>query len=121
MCRLDYADHTINILKDTNRTARKAYKCFECAREIKPGEVYNYQAGKGDGFEIFRTCLHCVAPRNLLLNECHGFLYGEVGEDLYDHIDAKEWGYTAARFYVGIRRQWKRFKSDELMPIPKAY
>ena len=120
MCMLDSAEYTLNILKNDTLTARKEHKCCECYRVIGVGEKYNYQAGTGDaGFEVFKTCSHCLAPRNLIQDKCRGFVYEAIQEDLGEHIHVKEWGFKAARFYISMKRKLKKFFSDELMPIPQ--
>jgi hypothetical protein len=61
------------------RTARKAHKCCECYREIKPGEKYNYHHGVWDGVGMdFKVCLSCEKFRK------------KIAEFLIDEFDNSE-------------------------------
>jgi hypothetical protein len=106
------------------RTARKAHRCEECWREIKPGEKYEYVRGRWEGeFGNAKTCCHCVAARVWLLKECRGFAHGGVQEDLEEH---RHNGYRGAkavgllRLIAGMRRDWKRFDGAGLMAVPRT-
>ena len=120
MCSIDDVERC-TVLSDQIRKARKAHKCYECGREILAKESYRYETTIMDGYppEAHKTCMHCnEGPRKLLYEKCHGFVYGQILEDIEDHFSVKEWGYKAARFAVGIRRKWKSFKQDGLLPVP---
>ena len=53
---------------EKTRKARKTWKCCECRREIKPGELYEYVKGFWDGsFDQYRTCRECAEIRKSLL------------------------------------------------------
>lgn len=118
MCMVDSADFNFEVLTDENRKAKKPHICCECGRKIEKEETYNYQAGVGDGFDTFKTCAHCVVGRDLVISKCRGFIYEEIKQELSEHTRVKEWGYTAARLYVGMNRKWKNFKNNQLMKIP---
>lgn len=63
--------------------AKKCWRCYECSREIRIGERYEYIAGKySHGIEEYRTCLDCMNIRNGL--SCDGGV--EVG-NLWENIE----------------------------------
>lgn len=119
MCMVDTGDGMVEILRTEDRKARKIHKCHECGRQIQPGETYLYEAFVFDGFGTHKTCAHCQIPRKFILDHCHGFLYGQIREDLWDHVLGGEYGGKLARLFVGMKRQWKAFRSESLMPVPK--
>ena len=69
--------------------ARKPHKCTECRRVIEPGERYLYGGGVMDGeTSTYKTCVDCAEkPRAWLEDNCDGWLYGCLLEDLEEHID----------------------------------
>jgi hypothetical protein len=119
MCKIDYCDLNFTVLTDEFRKAKRLHKCCECGRQITRGEHYNYESGVSDDrdFEVYKTCRHCLQARMLICDKCYGYVYNEVKEDLLEHVNVPKWGRLAARYYVGMRRKWKKFKSDGLMPI----
>lgn len=105
------------------RQAKKPHACSECERQILPGEEYEYATGKWEGeMSTFKTCRHCVAARDWLIEQCDGYAYGGVRQDLEDHRD--EYGSLATmallRLIVGMRRRWKCFYSSDLMAVPRS-
>lgn len=51
------------------RCARKAHRCCECGREIRPGAMYEYASGVWDGEpSAYKTCIGCATARNILVN-----------------------------------------------------
>lgn len=120
MCQIDYADRASTLLKEVTRKARKEHQCFECRRDITKGEHYNYEVFVCDGHvSDVKTCTHCLKARDLLSDKCHGWVYGEIRNDLWEHVFMHlPWSIAAGRMVVGIDRKWRRFKSDKLMPIP---
>ncbi|HCY85366.1 MAG TPA: hypothetical protein DHV36_09560 [Desulfobacteraceae bacterium] len=47
------------------RTARVPHVCFECLRDIQPGEQYEYVSGIWDGEPAaYKTCLDCKSIRD---------------------------------------------------------
>jgi hypothetical protein len=117
MCQV-YDDIHCEFYDARTRVARKQHRCGECRRTIEAGETYKVTAGKWDGdFCQTKTCRHCGVMEEWLLINCDGFVWHTVIEDIYEH--AREYGLTSlGRLVVGARRQWKRFNSDELMPVP---
>lgn len=113
----------------SNRKARKDRKCSECFRTIKVGETYEYMAGKWDGrLDTFSTCQHCLVAREWLVNECGGYVFGGVKEDLRQHWEERShyrrrWGRDMLKRLAGavwgMRRKWTRL-SGELMAVMKA-
>lgn len=74
---MDY-DYSNEFYAESDRRARKAYKCCECNGAIAPGELYQYVAGKSDG-SIFtaRTCLVCAEIRKAFCCD-GGWIFGEL-------------------------------------------
>jgi len=119
MCMADMADPCEFYVEKRVR-ARKAHECFECHRQIAPGEIYLHAAGKHDG-EMFwhKTCQHCAVACEWLMRECNGYLGGAVLEDLQQHWD--EDGIRTrelARLIRAMERKWQA-RRDGLMPVPK--
>lgn len=117
MCMTDYDPPTL--YQSSMRKAKKQHKCGECYRTIEPGEQYQYVLGVWNGARgDHKTCQHCVVAQILLFDKCHGFIHQGVKEDLHEHLyEPIEWKYTAARLIVGMRRKWKAFRGDGLMPV----
>lgn len=85
MCRIDDCE-MVELLQSASRRARKAHKCGECFRTIQIGETYHYEFGILEGYaNTFRTCLHCMVPRKWLQENCGGFVYEQVGEEIAEH------------------------------------
>lgn len=121
MCAIDYADDAFTIYRRKTAKARKAHKCDECAREIQAGETYFYAFGVYDGRgSSYHTCAHCAVATEWLVTNCGGFLHGGVQEDIEDHTSEYP-GLKRGldRFIVGMRRKWRKFSDDELMPLPR--
>ena len=104
------------------RTARKAYVCGECGRNIPVGEQYEHAKHRDDyGLSTQRTCAHCAAVRSWLVVQCGGWLYGGVYEDLRQHWD-EEWllrSMYLGRAIVGMRCRW--WRNAARMPVPPRY
>jgi hypothetical protein len=68
-------------------TARKQHSCYECRRQIEPGERYERASGKCEGdFWTAGTCAECVEIRTALV--CgnyveHGALWEAIGESVF--------------------------------------
>lgn len=118
MCMVDFDGHW-EFLNVKTQKARKEHICNECWRTIKPGEEYEYSFGRFDGeAQEHKTCTHCQVPTAWLAQECGGSLYEMVLEDIEDHLKGGSFRYDLARLAVGMRRKWKRFTGNGLMPIP---
>ena len=122
MCMIDDADGPVDFGRVQRRKARRQHRCNECWRAINIGETYVYSTSHFDGkFYTDRQCAHCAAAAEVLTEYCGGFLFRDVGEDLAEHFrQAVPWRIRAGRYAVGIRRKWRRFRSEELMPVPVA-
>jgi hypothetical protein len=118
MCRIDYADDYGRTIDEGTRTARKTQRCTECYRDIKKGEKYNFLTSVYDGdLRTYKTCQHCQVPAQWLFNNCSGYIFQQVSEEVLEH--AEEYRRTdLARLVVSMNRKWKRFGSDQLMPVP---
>ncbi len=71
-------------------TARKSYRCEECAAKINPGDRYETTFGVWDGYpETFRTCLDCVDVRTWVRNNvpCFCWAHGNMREDAQNAIE----------------------------------
>lgn len=119
MCSFDNCDEIVNVLTDRLVRAKKPHECGECYREIGTGETYRYTAGTFDGdFVIYKMCAGCDQAKEWLLNNCNGFLYHGIYEDIREHVD---YSYRAARIAVGMQRKWRAFKGEGLMKsVPAA-
>jgi hypothetical protein len=110
MCRVDYYDEYALTLSSSTPLARKEHVCNECRRVVQPGEVYERIVMLCDGdFETAKTCTECVEARKWLLQECGGFIVGQVLEELEEHwdeeVELRSW--WLARLIVGMRHKWK--------------
>lgn len=116
MCMIDDGESLANHSAVT-RVARKAHTCHECGREIAPGETYEFAKGimEGGWFQ-FKTCGHCIAVRTWLTEVCGGYCYESVGDDLRQHF-RDGYGLWLGRAAAGMRRKWRRFDGDGLMPV----
>ena len=84
MCNTDY-DYPSVYRKDYIR-ARKQHTCSECKGYIAPGDTYQYTFGVWDGrADVFKTCIHCCVPQRWLLEECDGFLHGDLYSEILEH------------------------------------
>lgn len=69
----------------TNPVSRKTHKCYECGKEILPGEKYERSSGVWDGdFNTFKTCADCLSTRESFF--CGGYIYGALWEYLWEHL-----------------------------------
>ncbi len=100
------------------RKARKPHRCDECGRAIEPGEFYHYGVcvTDGDAF-INKCCAQCTVAQRWPVDNCGGYVFGEVYEEIVEH--AREYPTLAMpllRLAAGMRRKWKSFRTDALMP-----
>lgn len=73
------------------RKARKAHRCEECCGEIRPGEPYEYVAGKWDGWvTTFKTCERCLDIRQWVKNNvpCFCWAHGNMLDDAREAVYA---------------------------------
>jgi hypothetical protein len=120
MCRIDACER-VQIFQESRRKARKVHHCTECGRAIAIGESYRYEAGICEGYlDTHKTCDHCMVARQWLLDNCEGWVYSQVLEEIREH--AEEYPKIALGLYkiaIGGARKWKKKHSNDLMPLPK--
>lgn len=107
MCRIDGAERS-TVLSSGYKVARKDHKCAECYRPIAKGERYYYEAITYDGyFDTHKTCQHCQVARDWLVQNCGGFIYGEVIEEIEEHAqDYPDLRRPLRRIVAGASRKW---------------
>lgn len=121
MCMIDDAE-PLAFCSTTLRPARKIHTCDECGRPIGPGETYTYSSFKHpdwDAPETNKTCSHCKVAADWLSIYCGGFCFGAIKEDLVEHYDSgyREGGLQS--LVIGIRRRWRAFGGEDLLPVPQ--
>lgn len=119
MCSIDDGER-FAIYESKRRKARKPHHCSECRRQIEAGETYFWGRGllPGDGWWATKICAHCEVGADWLVNQCGGFSFDMVREEIHEHAqDYRERGLW--RLTVGMDRKWQRFDGAGLMPVPK--
>jgi hypothetical protein len=118
MCMIDGGDRA-ELWTESTAKARKPHQCCECGRTIQPGEIYHKVFGVQDRDPFSgKWCAHCDVAKNWLWKNCGGSLLSGVEEDIHEHVHEYR-RMDLARLDVGMRRLWKRFKGDGLLPIPR--
>jgi hypothetical protein len=127
MCMIDGAE-TVDCLVTTYRKARKTHRCSECGRTIAPAERYRADFTVFDGEpHLYKCCAQCEAVRQWLNEECGGYVFGSVLEDMEDHlleyVETLAWALkykdpslpaTSAKvrflghIVVGMKKGWRR-------------
>ncbi len=118
MCSIDYYDgETCDFYSVKNPKARKEHNCCECGRKINIGEKYYYHSGSwGGDFQTYKNCSHCDSGAKLLMENCNGYVFEGMQEDLKEHVHQSiPWAMKAARVVVGMKRKWKKFSGEGLM------
>lgn len=112
--------------KQRIRKARKEHFCDECTRMIRPSEPYQYATSLSVDSKIYtyKTCQHCLVAQNWLEQECDGWIYGMVCQDIEEHANKysqyAKMQWDLYRIAVGMQREWKSFKDETaLLPVPK--
>lgn len=121
MCMVDFdRDDFVTVIEDGHYVvARKIHKCNECRRAILPGERYHTEAYVFEGkFKRHKTCEHCMVARGWLHNECGGWLYGQVEEDIREHCHEGHYPFALYRIAVAMSQHWLTPAGD-LRPVPK--
>ena len=128
MCAIDYADGEGTPLGTEARKAKKVHKCQDCFRAIAPGETYHVSKWAIDGrIEQMKMCAHCHIAADWLYENCDGFLWGGVWDDIYEHIEEYAGVYPRVvrglkRLHVQARHRWEFRRGPRvgaLLPIPK--
>lgn len=118
MCRIDETERP-TVSTTFSFTARKQHKCCECNRTISPGEKYLSTKNLYEGhWDTFRTCSHCAVAQRWLAENCGGWVFEQVGEEIEEHAD--EYPALAPGLLAvadGIKRRWT--DGSGLMPIPE--
>lgn len=71
----------------SEKRARKAHKCCECAETIRPGEFYEHASGKWEGkIEAFHTCERCAGLRSSYFAMGYCVSYGNLWSDHYEML-----------------------------------
>lgn len=119
MCMADSADGYCTTINQAWRKAAKKHRCSECRRQILPGEGYRYEFTRFDGeVSQHHTCEHCLVARQWLMENCGGWLYGGVEEDIQEHADSGMYGFGVRLLAIGMERKWTR-KDGRRWPIPR--
>lgn len=121
MCSIDDAE-PCEFLHEVRRRAKKTHRCGECAREISAGEVYEVAVGRWDDFNVHKTCAQCISARDWLMQECNGWMYGGVAEDLIEHMDGDDGSpehQWLAQAVAGIRAKWRTLDGALMAPLPE--
>ena len=110
MCMFEMCDPT-DVCSTSEHTSRKLYRCSECGMVIHPGERYQraFTVNHGEKPTTHFMCESCFPVRDWLLDQCGGYVFGSVMEDLTDH-----WHYHTAlrtwnlgRMIVSIVHRYK--------------
>lgn len=119
MCMFDDGDGAVEMIGQAWHVARQDHKCLECARVISRGERYYRERYKFDGsITNHKTCAHCMVARGWLQDECGGWLYRGVEEDIREHAHNGGYPMGVHRLAVGMAWKW-RAPSGKMLPIPK--
>ena len=117
MCQVFDAEPVTRI-SDTRPRARKPHRCSECSRVIEPGETYHRHSFVFDGkISTSRCCAHCQVARSWLQNECGGWVYGDVINDIAYHVSDGGYGPDLAALLANMRGQWR--SGDALVDVPE--
>ena len=126
MCMADDADRSTP-LGELYPRARKAHQCGECFRTIEPGEKYIVHKTLFEGsVSSQKLCSHCDVAREWLGDNCGGWLYGGVWEDIDDHVDEYRGVYPKVakalkRLSVWAAHDWRVVRGPRagaLLPVP---
>lgn len=119
MCMIECAER-YDVFRKEQRRARVAHLCYDCGRTISAGESYQYSTGLYDGhWDTIHTCAHCVWAAEWLVEQCGGYLFGGIREDLEEHWNEEPLLRSQAlgRRIILMRRHW-RDKLGNLIPVP---
>lgn len=120
MCMIDDADGSVTMLASGERKARTTHKCSECRRTIAVGDTYLSERFVWEGeFHNHKTCAHCLVARRWLSDECGGWCYGAVEDDLREHAQQSYYAVDVKRLAIGMQWRW-RAPSGRMLPTPKA-
>lgn len=99
-CFCDYDNEPAKAYWSSRPLARKAYRCDECGGEVLPGERYERVRAIWDRPETARTCVYCLAARDLCVSHMRCFCWAHFS--LRDDIGyALEGAPPGLRFALG--------------------
>ena len=120
MCMMDSGDGLVKMLSEADPVARLPHKCRECRRDIAAGERYHVDRYLWEGkLDTHKTCAHCMVARQWLNDECGGWLFGAVEEDIREHAHNGDYSIAVHRLAVGMAWKW-RTPTGKLLSIPKV-
>jgi hypothetical protein len=129
MCMVDGCDLEGTFLGSKMRRARVQHTCQDCGRKIEAGEQYMTARWAMEGtVETMKMCLHCDVAAEWLRDNCGGFVYGGVWEDIDEHV------YEYRGVYPEVARDLKRLavwadhdwrvkygpRAGSMLPVPKT-
>ena len=119
MCNI-YDGNPSEVFVAHDRTARKDHQCTECGRTILRGERYRYTFSVTEGHaQTDKVCSHCMVGHGWMLENCGMYYLGQLMSDMLEHAeeypDLKD---GLLEIVVGMRRKWRAFEGDGLMPVP---
>ena len=118
MCMFNDGDGAVTMLSEADPVARKDHKCRECGRVIERGERYHVDRFVWEGkLDAHKTCAHCMVAREWLRQECGGYLFGGVEEDIREHAHNGDYPMGVYRLAVGMAWKW-RTPRGRMLPLP---
>ena len=116
---IDEVDGYATVLRRETRKARKTHSCHECGREIERTEKYLFEILVDDGrIRAIKTCAHCQVARAWLDEECDGWVYGSIAQDIYDHAQIDDYyGADLVAMSASIEGRWRALDGT-LLPVP---
>ena len=116
MCMIDDGGDRCTIVSSVNYTAIKEHRCAECKRSIPVGDVYLRETLiVGNRFATHKTCAHCQVVRRWLADECGGWMFSRVLDDIREHADKSVDGQIKV-MADRMDRQWK-MSDGRLLPL----
>jgi hypothetical protein len=116
---IEGCDERAHVWHESQQRAKKPHKCGECGRAIAVGELYwRVWAVSSDGPFKGKWCEHCNIAKRWLWVNCGGSLLAGVAEDIHEHVEEYRRP-DLARLDVGMRRRWRAFRREGLLPVPR--
>lgn len=117
MCMIDDGNNDYcTVVSSVNYTAIKEHPCAECKRTITVGEVYLRETVIVDNRRAtYKTCVHCQGARRCLADECGGWIFGRVLEDIREHANGSDDGQLKV-MADRMARKWE-MSDGRLLPL----